>query len=210
MPQFNSHKKKFIIFDIIFTILLIIIDLMTKKAAVSYLKDKAAFPIIRNVLELHYLENHGAAFGMLQNQKTFFIIIAILICLVISYILLMLPDDKRYTRLHFILCTIAGGALGNMFDRFNTGYVIDFIYFKLINFPIFNVADIYVTVSTFLLVYFLLFYYKEEDFAFLSFYSQKTAKKAENTEPIEKNDEADQTIETKPCDNTSTTENHND
>ena len=56
------------------------------------------------------------------------------------------------------------GAIGNFIDRVRQGYVVDFFYFSLINFPIFNVADIYVTAAAFLLIFLCLFYYKEEDF----------------------------------------------
>ena len=63
---------------------------------------------------------------------------------------------------------IASGAVGNMIDRVSLGYVVDFFYFKLIDFPIFNVADIYVSVSCVLLAVLLVFFYKDQDFAFLS------------------------------------------
>ena len=84
-----------------------------------------------------------------------------------------MPDDKKYTIMHILLVMIASGAFGNMIDRLRHDYVVDFIYFVIINFPIFNVADIYVTVSTFLFVILFLFYYKENDFSFLSFRQQK-------------------------------------
>ena len=62
---------------------------------------------------------------------------------------------------------ISAGAVGNMIDRVSQGYVVDFLYFKLINFPVFNVADIYVTVSVVCFAVLILFYYKEDDFSFL-------------------------------------------
>ena len=61
------------------------------------------------------------------------------------------------------IVAIAAGAIGNMIDRVRLGYVIDFFYFELIDFPIFNVADIYVTVAAFALVLLILFYYKEDE-----------------------------------------------
>lgn len=64
---------------------------------------------------------------------------------------------------------IASGAIGNMIDRVNLGYVVDFIYVSAINFPIFNVADCYVTVATILLALVILFYYQEEDLAVFGF-----------------------------------------
>ena len=70
--------------------------------------------------------------------------------------------------MHLILVLIASGAIGNMIDRAAQDYVVDFIYFVLIDFPIFNVADIYVTGATAIFVIAILFYYKEEDFSFLS------------------------------------------
>ena len=65
------------------------------------------------------------------------------------------------------------GAIGNMIDRLLYDYVVDFIYFVIIHFPIFNVADIYVTISTFTMVILFLFFYKENDFSFLSFRQQQ-------------------------------------
>ena len=173
MKHLSKKKITFLIADLLVFILLVLFDQFTKFQAVAKLKDKASFPIIRNVLELQYLENKGAAFGMLQNQKAFFILIAILIMIVILYVLFLVPDDIKYNAMHILLVLVGSGACGNMIDRFRTNYVVDFIYFKLINFPIFNVADIYVTVSTFILLILFLFYYKENDFAFLSFKQQK-------------------------------------
>lgn len=163
-------KKKLLIFlDLLGICALVALDQYTKYLAVIYLKDKPAYIIINGVLELNYLENKGAAFGMLQNQKAFFIFVAVVILSVIGYVLLKTPDQKKYRILHLLLSLIAAGAIGNMIDRIRLNYVVDFIYFVLINFPIFNVADIYVTVSTAALVILLLFVYNENDLSFISF-----------------------------------------
>ena len=163
-------KKKLLIFlDLVGICALVALDQYTKYLAVIHLKDKPAFIIINGVLELNYLENKGAAFGMLQNQKAFFIFVAVVILSVIGYVLLKTPDNKKYRILHLLLSLIAAGAIGNMIDRIRLNYVVDFIYFVLINFPIFNVADIYVTVSTAVLVILLLFVYNENDLNFISF-----------------------------------------
>ncbi|MDE6320574.1 MAG: signal peptidase II, partial [Lachnospiraceae bacterium] len=71
--------------------------------------------------------------------------------------------------LHFLLSLIAAGCIGNMIDRVRYDYVVDFIYFVRINFPIFNVADIYATVSAVMLIFLLLFVYQEKDLNFISF-----------------------------------------
>lgn len=165
-----SLKKKLLLFlDLLGICALVALDQYTKYLAVIHLKDKPAFNIINGVLELNYLENKGAAFGMLQNQKAFFIFVAVVILGVIGYVLFKTPERKKYRTLHLLLSLIAAGAIGNMIDRIRFDYVVDFIYFVLINFPIFNVADIYVTVSTVALVFLLLFVYKENDLSFISF-----------------------------------------
>lgn len=164
----KKHKTVLLVIDLAAIVLLTYFDQVTKGMAVLYLKGKPEIPILRNVLVLQYLENKGAAFGMLQNQKIFFIFIEILILLVIGFVLLRVPSHKKYNLIHLILVLVASGAIGNMIDRAVQDYVVDFIYFVLIDFPIFNVADIYVTCATALFVIAILFYYKEEDFSFLS------------------------------------------
>ena len=163
----SRHKLKLLIVDLFFLILLVLVDQFTKYIAVLKLKAQPAFSIIDGVLEFNYLENRGAAFGMLQNQKFFFIIVASAFLCVIVYVLFKSPDEKKYTRLHVLLIMIAGGAVGNMIDRLRFDYVVDFIYIALINFPIFNVADMYVTFSTAVMIFQVLFVYKENDFDFL-------------------------------------------
>ncbi|MCR4788249.1 MAG: signal peptidase II [Lachnospiraceae bacterium] len=168
-----KNRKTIFITDIILLLILVAIDRYTKYLAVLKLKDKPAYTIISGVLEFNYLENKGAAFGMLQNQKYFFIFIALIFLAVMTYVLVKCPNEKKYIKLHILLVFIASGAIGNLVDRFKFDYVVDFIFFSLINFPIFNVADIYVTVSTFVLVFLILFVYKDHDFYFLSFKEQK-------------------------------------
>lgn len=169
----SKHKKLLLVIDLLFLFLLIFIDQLTKYFAIIKLKEQPPISIIPGVLEFNYLENRGAAFGMLQDQKVLFIFVAIIILSVIFYILWKTPEDKKYVRLHILLVLIASGAIGNMIDRIKLDYVVDFIYIVLINFPIFNVADIYVTVATLFLVLLLLFVYKEEDLNFLSLKTKK-------------------------------------
>lgn len=169
----SFRRKIRILLDILGICVLVALDQYAKYLAVIHLKDKPAYIIINGVLELNYLENKGAAFGMLQNQKAFFIFVAVVILCVIGYVLLKMPEDKKYVILHVLLSLIAAGAIGNMIDRIRLNYVVDYIYFVLINFPIFNLADIYVTVSTAALVILLLFVYKESDLNFISFKQKK-------------------------------------
>lgn len=145
------------------SIILIILDQITKYFAVLKLKDAPAIPIITDVFELEYLENRGAAFGILQGQKTFFVILTIIMLIIMIYLYIHLPLEKHFGYMRIILILLISGAIGNFIDRCMNNYVVDFFYFKLINFPIFNVADIYVSVATVALVLLFLFYYKEED-----------------------------------------------
>lgn len=167
------RKIRILILDILVMAVLIVLDQFTKYLAVIHLKDKPAYKIINGVLEFNYLENRGAAFGMLENQIVFFIFVEVIVLSVIAYILYRTPDHKKYNRMHMMLTLIAAGAIGNMIDRIRLDYVVDFIYIVLINFPIFNLADIYVTFSTVILVLTLLFFYKEEDLYFISFNQKK-------------------------------------
>lgn len=170
----SEFERKWVLFiDFFVMFLLIALDQYTKYLAVVNLKDRPAIPVIEGVFELNYLENRGAAFGMLQNQKVFFIFIACIILVAIFYVLFKIPKDRKYIWLHILLVLIASGAVGNMIDRVRLEYVVDFLYFVLINFPIFNVADIYVSVACVLLAVVILFYYKEQDLEFLSIRQKK-------------------------------------
>lgn len=156
-------KTKYNLIGIFSIIIGVLLDQYTKILAVTHLKDANPVPIIEDVFELHYLENRGAAFGILQNQHLFFVISGLILLTVGTILYVRLPYTKRMLPLRICLISIAAGAIGNMIDRVTLNYVIDFLYFKLIDFPIFNVADIYVTVSTFLVAFLILFYYKDEE-----------------------------------------------
>lgn len=143
------------------------IDQYTKYLASSNLKGQDNIILIKGVFELEYLENRGAAFGILQNQQWLFIILFILFVIIVSVLYVRMPQDQRYYPVRIIALMIISGGIGNLIDRVRLGYVVDFFYFSLIDFPIFNVADIYVTVSMVVLFILFIFYYKEEDFDIL-------------------------------------------
>ena len=181
-----KKTKKNMRISTFFVAFLVFFDQITKYLAVHFLKNKTAIPIIKDVFELQYLENRSAAFGMDpvsllhklcsisifdENPDLFFAFrmgflviftIIILVCLIVLY--LRIPSKQQYRYMNWILLFFIAGAIGNFIDRIAHQYVIDFFYFKLIHFPIFNVADIYVTVAAFFMIVLGLFYYKEEDF----------------------------------------------
>lgn len=163
MPKHAILKKGLVAFFCSF--FLILLDQLTKYAAVTGLKGQNPLVIWNGVFELRYLENRGAAFGLMQGQRMIFIPCTIVILIVIVYFFLRkIPNERRFIWLDIIAVLFFSGAIGNFIDRITQNYVVDFFYFVLIDFPIFNVADIYVTVAAFLLILLGFFYYKEEDF----------------------------------------------
>ena len=160
--------KFYYIISIISTLMLVLLDQVTKKLALSKLKGKEPFKLIKNVLHLDYVTNEGAAWGVMSGKQTLFIIITSIILVVIIYIYIKTPKTKYYLPFRISLVLLLSGAIGNLIDRIINNYVHDFIYFILIDFPIFNVADCYVTISAFMLIILTLFVYKkDDDFAFL-------------------------------------------
>lgn len=142
---------------------LVALDQVTKAWAVQSLAGKPGIELIPGVFELTYIENRGAAFGLFQNQRWLFLILTAVVMLAVLYCFIKLPNIKRFLPLHLLCVLVMSGAIGNMIDRLVNGYVVDFLYFSLIDFPVFNVADCYVTVSAALAFLLLLFYYKDEE-----------------------------------------------
>ena len=169
----NKSKKKIYIIDALIILFCTAIDYLTKLFAYKRLKDHPAISLIPGKLEIRYLANTGAAFGLLKNQKAFFILITSIVILTCLYLIIRLPAKKRFNLSHGCLSMILAGALGNLIDRVIYGHVIDFIYFSLVKFPIFNFADIYVTIGTLIFVILLLFIYKEDDLNFLKFMEKR-------------------------------------
>lgn len=170
------HKKEqkrikviMLLIDMAVAALLLLLDQFTKHLAITKLKNSPEIVLIKGVLELKYLENRGSAFGMLQNQKFFILFVGFVFLAVILFFLFKLPGEKKFRIVHIFLAAVIAGGLGNMIDRFRFDYVVDFIYFVLINFPIFNVADCYIVVSVIGLFILFLFVFKEKDLEFLNF-----------------------------------------
>ncbi len=163
----SGYNIKALVILLVSSAVLVIADQLTKIMAVDRLKDKDAFVIIEGVFEFYYLENTGTAWGLFDGARYVFLILTVIILLAIVFIVLKMPYTKKYMPLHILTVLISAGAVGNFIDRLLYGYVRDFIYFKLIDFPVFNMADIYVTVSMFALAFLILFKYDEEDFNFL-------------------------------------------
>lgn len=156
--------------------LLIGIDQLVKWVVVRTIGDGVPVPLIDGVFELQYSENRGAVFGIGQNQgpwlRWVFIVVTVLIMAFILYLLL----SRRFQE--YKLVTISGiliiaGGTGNLIDRIFRGYVVDFLYFKWIDFPIFNIADCCVVVGAILLLIFFFFIYEDKPAAKLRSPSEK-------------------------------------
>lgn len=142
---------------------LVLLDQYTKILALKHLRDQAMIDLIPGVFRLEYVENRGAAFGIMQNQYYFFAAITIVVLGLVAYSYYKLLGHKRYFLLRVLLVLLCAGAIGNLIDRLFRRFVVDFLSFYLINFPVFNVADCYVTVTAVLFIIAILFIYKEEE-----------------------------------------------
>ena len=114
--------------------------------------------------------NFDAYKSIFQDGTLILGIISAVALLILIILYIRTPDGRKYFPLRIVFIFLCAGAAGNLIDRVTLHYVRDFIYFSLIDFPVFNVADIYVTCSVFVLAYLILIYYKEED---LEFFGQK-------------------------------------
>ncbi len=137
-------------------ILLLGVDIATKLGAIKYLKPIDTLPFWEGVFHLTYVENRGAAFGMMQGGRIFFILISIIILGAIFYFAKRYKNQSRC--LDFGLVLLSAGAIGNLIDRVFRGFVVDFLDFCLIDYPVFNMADIFVCVGAGLLAVFIIFF----------------------------------------------------
>lgn len=138
---------------LIVCILLIAADQLTKLAAVGMLKKVGCVKIINGFFSLTYLENGGAAFGMLEGARWLFLMITIAITVLAVVYYIKMEKNKNNLWLRCAIVMIVAGAMGNAIDRLFRGYVVDFFDFIIFgyNFPVFNVADILVVLGTALL-----------------------------------------------------------
>lgn len=173
MRKICVNKKLLFVIDAAIIAALLLLDQFTKHLAVKHLKDQPAVSLIEGVLELDYLENRGVAFGLFQNQRYMILLVGIIFMACILFLMYKMPAGKKFTMLHIVFSCIIAGGVGNMIDRVALGYVIDFISFVLIDYPIFNVADCYVVCATVVLFIVVLFVLTEEDLNAISFKKAK-------------------------------------
>ena len=138
---------------IIIAALIILADIYTKYLAAKHLSVIDTYPLIDNVFHLTYTENTGAAFSILTGRQTFLIIITtVFLILLTIYLIYTIKKYKKFMLSNLAVTFIIAGGIGNLISRIRSGYVVDIFDFRLIKFAIFNVADIFVTVGTILLI----------------------------------------------------------
>ena len=142
-------SKKYLLFTAIILVG-IALDQITKLLSVKFLLPVDSVPIIKDVLHLTYVENYGAAFGMLADSRWVFMIISTVA--ILGMIAFLFSGMTQNTVYEISLAIIISGGIGNMIDRTVLGYVVDMIDFRLINFAVFNVADSFVCVGAGLLM----------------------------------------------------------
>ena len=158
-------------------IFVVLLDQVSKHFVCTNLKPVGNIPIIKGILDFTYVENKGAAFGILSDNRIVFMVFSVIIIAVLGYIVAMYHGQSKL----FDVCLglIVGGGVGNMVDRAFLGYVIDFIDFCAFDFWIwvFNIADCAVVIGCILAIIFVLFDKKAQNMV-----ERKSSKSAENEE----------------------------
>ena len=150
-------------FFIIAAVLMIAADQAVKYWALTVLQPQGTIPVIENVFHLTYVENRGAAFSLFAkfDSPWLFVALATVITIVIIYVLHKGVIQSNLGRWSLVL--VAAGALGNAIDRAVRGFVVDLFDFRLIHFPVFNVADIFICLGGLLFVIYVLFQHKDKE-----------------------------------------------
>ncbi len=135
--------------EVLIIFLGLILDRLAKVWALSSLREKNGVVLIKDFFKLEYLENRGAAFGILQNKLILLALVTLLIISGMIYYIIKYKPKSKFLRISFAF--IISGALGNLYDRVFYKYVVDFIlihYKEVYYFPTFNIADMLVVVGT--------------------------------------------------------------
>lgn len=167
--KISLRKKILLTADLFIIAGLYFADYFVERFVINNLKGKGSYIIIENVLQLTYKENSGGLFGFLNNQQLFIMFICLILFFPLFIILIKLPDGKKYTIANFMLSFILAGSAGNFIDRAKYQHAVDYIYFINVDFPVFNLSDLYITIGCLVILVLLIFYYKEIDLVFMSF-----------------------------------------
>lgn len=151
--HFKKYKHKY--FAVLVCILFILIDYISKLAAVEFMPKEKTVTVIPYLFNFRFLLNDGAAFGMFDESRWLFMSATIVFLIAgIVYFIMLKPNEKF---LSYVIMLIISGGIGNMVDRVTTGEVVDFITFDFMEFPSFNIADCCVVIGCVLWILYILF-----------------------------------------------------
>lgn len=161
VPKNIKEKKKLSAprfgFGIALSLIMIVLDQWTKNLALTSLKGNAPVVLVDSLLGFRFVENNGAAWGILGGQRILLLVAPIVGCAFLVYYYIK-TGARNSILLMLGLSLIFAGGFGNLIDRmFRGGHVVDFIEFLFISFPVFNIADVCVTCGTVLIAIYLLF-----------------------------------------------------
>lgn len=171
---------------------LVILDQLSKAIAVTNLKNSDSVTVIKGLFALTYVENKGAAWGVLSGRMSILVIITIILIPLFVFCMHKINKNKKLldssklkgvSLLHFDMILLLSGAIGNFIDRIIKGYVVDFFQFTFIDFPVFNVADCYITIGAVLFIIVYMFLLKDEDISLL-FKGEKTVSEEKKNDEI--------------------------
>ncbi len=179
-------KKVFLryILPVLGVIAVVLLDQWVKYLTVTKIADERIV-LWENVFELVYVKNNGMAWGMFQNMQWLFVVITPIVLGLIVWFYLKMPYEKKFVPMRVLTVMLTGGAIGNLLDRmfrgeFCKGHVVDMFYFKVIDFPVFNVADSFICVSFALLAILVIFKYSDDDFDRMFHLGKKKVKESSN------------------------------
>lgn len=161
----NSQNRKNIkqmLIALLICCILMGIDQAVKYWCYFYLREHGPITLIKGVFSFTYTYNPGAAWGMM-NGSVLLSILPLILGAALIFFYHRIPATKRMLPLNIGLMFLFSGAVGNWIDRVTYGYVQDFLYFELIDFPIFNVADCYIVCSSIFLALLFIFYFRDEN-----------------------------------------------
>lgn len=140
-------------FYCLFITIFVAMDQLSKKMVITHLKLNQPVVIIKDFFNLTYVRNYGAGFSILQHATAFLLALTIIACIVLFYLLVTTEKKDLLSKVCYLM--IISGAIGNFIDRVRFSYVIDFLDFKIFgyDYPVFNIADCFITVGCFLLIF---------------------------------------------------------
>lgn len=174
------NSKKIHAIHFITFVTLVFLDQITKYFSRTAFANGGSKDIIPDVLSLCFHKNTGAAWSIMSGKTGFLTIFTIILIVLLIYIYLKTPIKPRLTTFKLMMIFLLSGAVGNLIDRVILGYVTDFIYFEIINFPVFNIADCYITVTAILFLIMTFCYFKDNDFDFIPFLASNKKEDSSN------------------------------